>query len=537
MANASSKYSEKILLALQNKEKIIFENAPNIDIEECSTDAANQFSENTIIALSSPLAPSIKEKTQYLSPARFEKFLEKELTNEETIFAIKIITGLEKSKLGEKSDFALFRGENTLWTSVCCDEFECNHDKKSECFYLKALKNLEESKAITISHLTLLKEIKTGSMSLPKAKNLILGNFENIYETAEFALSEIYYSSDLENLAFNETLKIKLEMLFGMLWLMIEKATDQTNQNAYLSVELSEAYKGSKEWNQISAIALFAKEILDKEKPTELVKKLQILMSVLLSENSNYKTKIERSENEKVKIVLIPLNAKEIVKKNIFEKYESIILISSNLSVNKSLAYIKEKNNIQGFKEDFILSDEKPETAFYFIEDFKNLNRESLHRSTAELAKYLIKRTGGKTLCVFLSKISLKATFNDTYADLKKHEIEIYAQDVSGGRGKVIDSYISNSDHSALFILEHFFNFIDLNEIEFDQILFSKFYFGNNDEETILRIKRIFNKLLAKGVKRVFIADPQALKAIDEISASMTCPVEMKSIKVGQIGN
>lgn len=529
--------SEKIFNALSESGSVIFENSPILNIEKCAYDTTVEYAEKTnekvLIASSYPLEPTIKDKSQYLSISRLNGFLEKEkFTDAETIFAVKMLIFLEKTNSGAKQEITIVKEENSLWENVCCDDFSCDHD---ECFFAKALEKIENEKVIHISHKTLLADIQAEKKIIPHdIKKLILCDFDEIYENAPYALSLVFHSTGIKNLIENETLKVKTEMLFGMIWLLIEKYAE-TKEGAYNKNKFEENYKKTREWQQITGIALFIEEIMKKEKLSAFLKKLKILADFILEKTNEYEMWIDRDEgNEKIKITLIPKNIEEIVRKSVFENYKTLLLISPNISIESSFSYIKNKLKIDGAKEDFIYSEEKPKTDFYLIEDFRNLDKNTLYTATDNLIQYITTKNNGKTICVFLSRYALTKAFESLYEPLKKRGINVYAQEITGGKGKIIDFYGYSPETSVLFILEHYFKYLNLDEIDFNQLVFAKFFTNEAEkprEEIILSIKKNLNKTLARGIKKVFITDSYIFKFIDSLKKSIVGDVEIKSIK------
>jgi|GEM_PF-2501678 len=513
--------SRKICEALEKNKKTTFELSPLIKTEETAYEAALEFVSksistanfntplNVLIALRNPKNPTILDKGQYLSDDRFKKFLEKsDFDDKETVFAIKIILGKTRAENGLKREFRLTGEEHSMWEKVCCDDFECGHDPKN-CFYSRALEAVKDKKIIITSHKTFFEDIKfTGK--------LILCDFDEIRESANMALSIVFYSSMLKNLIDNDVLLIKTEVIFGLLWRLVEQVLN-IEEGKYAEMKIDESHKTIPIWQQIKGTALFMEEAIKKEGPGKFLNRLALLIDVILDKNTNYTMEVHRKYSEEIKVVLIPKNLEEIINKKIFDIDKNPVLIG-----------------IFDCPDEKIKSERRPHETFYFFEDLKRLNRETLFKTSIAVLRRAIIKNKGKTICVFHSKISLRAAYEAIYEEMKKQEIALYAQEISGGRGKIIDSYIRNPENSALLILEHYFKQIDLSELDFNQIIINKFYSGpdQTEQQFLANIKKVFNKILSsEKTKNILILDPSAVMLLEKIKTMMVDEINMRVIK------
>ena len=517
--------SKKICEALKQNKKITFELSPRLNAEETAYSAAEEFasksasaaprnaSANVLIALRYPLYPTILDKSQYLSADRFKKFLEKNnFEDKEAIFAIKIILEKNSTSNGIKEEFNLVREEHSMWEKICCDDFECDHNPKN-CFYSRALEAVKNKKVIVVSHKTLLGDIKP-------ADKLILCDFDEIQESASMALSIVFYSSRLKNLIDNEILHVKTEVIFGLLWRVVEQNSN-IEEGKYAEIKIDESHKTTSIWQQIKGTALFMEEAIKKEKPSEFLNRLALLIDIILDKNAEYEMEVHRKYNEEIKVVLTPKNLDEMTEQKIFGTYENPVLIGSFDSADEK-----------------IKSDASPLEIFYLFEDLRKLNRDALFRTSTAILERAIIKNNGRTICVFHSKMSLRAAHETIYEEMKKRGISLCAQEISGGRGKIIDSYIHNPENSALFILEYYFKQLDLSELDFNQIIINKFYSGpdQSEQKFLANIKKVFNKILsAKKTKQILILDPFVVPLAEKIKRIMIDKIDIRVIKNAQL--
>ncbi|MBI5152355.1 3'-5' exoribonuclease [Candidatus Peregrinibacteria bacterium] len=516
---------KKICEALKQNKKTTFELSPRIDAEQNAVAAAEEFAktseERVLIAMRWPKNPTIFGKGQYLSVNRFKKFLEKDhFDDKETVFAIKIILWQPDTIIGAKQELNLVREEHSLWEKVCCDDFECPHNRprqrsmETNCFYNRTLDNMKDKKVWIVSHKTLLGEIDAGDAKL------ILCDFDEIGESASIALSTVFYSSRIKGLIDNEILRVKAEVLFGLLWRVVEQNTN-IEEGKYAEITVNASHKTSPLWQQIKGTALFMEEMIAKEKPNKFLAKLALLIDVILDKNTDHEMEIHRKYSEEIKVVLTPKNLVELTEQKISEACKNPIFIGIFDSADEK-----------------IKSEPAPTEIFYLFEDFRKFNRDALFNASANLLQHAIIKNNGRTICVFHSKMALRGAYEAIYEEMKKRGIAIHCQEISGGRGKIIDNYIRNPENSALFILEYYFRQINLEELDFNQIIINKFYSGpdKSEQDFLLDIKKAFNKILsAQKAKRILVLDPFVVPLAEKIKASMVDEIDIRVTKSSQL--
>jgi len=491
----------------------------------------------------------VKGRKNYLSYRRFELLLQKDsFADHETTLIIKILLWLNRSQTGDLDELTFVGKEFSLLDEICCAEYACSHDDpefKNGCYLIKARQKAFNSDIVIVNHALLLQDSTAETPILPEYQHLIIDEAHHLEKVATDAFTVVLaffpfqrpfekmkknldqLSRKLGNAAIideiqnikqsTDQLISRIEIFFGLVGIFLEKHLGPYQFN---QVNLSEADVMSKEWLQAKEAGKIildsAKNILEKLSKLqeafniqdtlgqggiiwkeikgymyECEKKIADLKSVLESDEAtfNQMTWISKSYEENVTIRRSPIDVGPMLNTVLWSEKSSVILTSATLRTDHTFNFIRDQLGIdQTFEEAALPSHfSYPDQVRILIpEDMPEPATEGYFLSCAEIIKNIIKTNGGRTLVLFTAKKALAATYHQVAPELKKEGFTVLGQQMSGGRGKILQHFKDEPETSAIFGTQSFWEGIDLQGDDLNCVVIQKLPFDPPDDPMIL---------------------------------------------------
>jgi predicted DnaQ family exonuclease/DinG family helicase len=522
----------------------------------------------------------LKGRNNYLSGERLNQFMQKSFFYDgEVSMLIKVLLWKNKTKTGDKEELSLQGREYFNWLDICCDGIKCPHNDAKfshKCYLNKAREKAAKADVIITNHSLLLSDTIGPSQILPEYKHLIIDEAHHLENEATNALTITITNeaitgpiNNLKNLLKREPelvgeleeLESKADIFFGILGIFYEKFIQYASfiqqltlaDHMYESIEwerLSEAaqntaLKGEQVFKELHA---FSESIDDEdfaayvqyemEGIAELMRKLSFV--VLEHGNSDFGKSVcwvFTKYDKTLGINCAPVQVREHLRGTLLHDKESIILTSATLSVDHKFDYIKYQLGLDDDFEAEILPshfkyEDQVEVVIY--KDLRAPNTPGYFEETSEIIKQEAIKNGGRMLVLFTAKKAIEATFLKLTPELKNHGISILAQNMSGGRNKIIELFKKNPENSIIFGTNSFWEGVDIKgealntviiqKLPFDPPndpihsargeLFDNPFFDYQVPRAILRFKQGFGRLIrsAKDKGRVIVLDSRVLK-------------------------
>lgn len=170
--------------------------------------------------------------------------------------------------------------------------------------------------------------------------------------------------------------------------------------------------------------------------------------------------------NPNFRFIATPLYLEKILAQNLFEIYNTIILSSATLTVNKSLEYFKGISGLSLVREKEIISEViespfnyKENVMFIVPDDIPVPNHNNYNDNINNFLKELIITLNGSTFVLFTSYIQLKKSFEDVNNYLKGNGLKCYYQGEME-KSKLLDKFIIDIN-SSLFATNSFWEGVD----------------------------------------------------------------------------
>ncbi len=485
----------------------------------------------------------VKGRRNYLSYRRLELLMEKDFfTDPEVTLIIKILLWLTWSQTGDLDELSFVGKEYTMLDEICCAEYACSHDDpefKNACYLMKARQNAFNADIIVINHALLLQDSTATTPILPEYQHLIIDEAHHLEKVATDAFTVVLafhsfhrpFDKMKKSLdALNKYLKdaqlmnelqivkqatdqliSRIEIFFGLVGIFLEKNLGPEHFN---QLNLSKADLMSKEWLQAKEagklVAEAARVILEKLSQIhetfgsqggiawkevkghmyECEKKVADLKSVLESDDASFEqmTWISKSFEDNVVIRRSPVDVGPTLNSVLWNAKSSIILTSATLRTDQTFDFIRDQLGIdQTFTEAVLPSHfSYPDQVKIIIpEDLPEPATEGYFLACADIIKNIILANGGRTLVLFTAKKALSATFYKVAPELKKMGITVLGQQITGGRGKILEHFKDEPGTSAIFGTQSFWEGVDLQGDDLNCVIIQKLPFDPPDDPMV----------------------------------------------------
>ncbi len=521
----------------------------------------------------------LKGRNNYLSGERLLQFMQKSFFYDaEVSMLIKVLLWKNHTKTGDKEELSLQGREYFNWLDICCDGIKCPHNDAKfshKCYLSKAREKAAKADVIITNHSLLLNDTIGPTQILPEYRHLIVDEAHHLENEATSALTITITNELITNPIKNlkdllkrepelvgelEELESKVDILFGILGMFYQKFIQYAsfiqqltlNEYMYESIEwerLSDAtqnttLKGEQVFKDLHA---FAESIDDEdfaayiqyemEGVAELMRKLSfVILEKGVSDFGKSVCWVFTKYDKTLGIQCAPVQVREHLRGTLLHDKDSIVMTSATLSVDHKFDYIKYQLGLDDDFEDVIMPshfkyDEQVEVIIY--KDLKAPNTPGYFEETSEIIKREAIENGGRMLVLFTAKKAIEATFLKLTPELKSHGISILAQNMSGGRNKIIELFKKNPENSIIFGTNSFWEGIDIKgealntviiqKLPFDPPndpvhsargeLFDNPFFDYQVPRAILRFKQGFGRLIrsAKDKGRVIVLDSRVL--------------------------
>jgi predicted DnaQ family exonuclease/DinG family helicase len=493
----------------------------------------------------------LKGRKNYLSLKRFESFLDRDFfLDHEITMLIKILLWLKKDCSGDMEELSLQGKEYSVLEDLCCAEYVCHHqdpEYASGCYLLKAREKAENADIIVVNHALLMQDALTETPLLPENRYLIVDEAHHLERVATESMTvSISYNSFLrpfEGLSrvFEElsrqsgglfdqsdggdlmkklkshihSLVSRIEIFFGLIGIFMEKNIEPSQFQYHLN--LSASHFDTPDWQKVIAAAQsisstglefigdlesfhesagleekISREI--KNYLYECGKKLKDLsFSVGSGQSDDRISWLFKGYEGGVSLKCAPADIGVTLGHILFDKKDSVILTSATLRTDKSFRFIREQLSLgEGFSEQYLPShfDFPDQVKILIPEDLPEPATEGYFISCANLIENIVIRNKGRTMVLFTSKKALNATYHETAEKLKAEGYTVLAQNITGGRGKILEHFKDEPGKCVIFGTASFWEGVDIKGNDLTCVVMQKLPFDPPEDPIILARSR-----------------------------------------------
>lgn len=446
----------------------------------------------------------LKWKKNYLWLYTFLSFfsLEENFSLEKTTFLLKILFWILKTKTFELDELDYFWIEYSYLREINADDHITFSSKN--LYELRepsviARRQSRKTNITVINNNILFQDIDWDNNILWKLENVILDEAHNLEDIITSSLKKSFSINDLEK-SFSivdnilkkhkhsiNNLDIKKEKIFFNIQLIFDVFNSYLQEN----INLQSSYKSilikknffETNVDNVDILNLFAsiksdflfyidllkfspdEVYLDLNKEILLLEKyLEILEIILDKWNDNKYIKIiSNSKNKWLILEYTLLNIWVFLEEKLWNKLDSCILTSATLKIWDNFSYIKKMLSINKFNFTSLDTDfNYDKQALVFIPN----NLWNIKNNLSLVIDFLwlfISIVRWNTLVLFTSFYVIKEAYTRLSTDLKKDNINLYAQSIWGWKNKLLEFYKNNYKNSILFWTDTFWEWIDIS--------------------------------------------------------------------------
>lgn len=417
----------------------------------------------------------------------------------EVTFLSKISLWLFESITWELDELNFYWEEYNYIKLINADKFyilkDDNHYRKYEYIY-KYRQSSQKSNIVVVNHSLLLQDLEGDNAILWKIDNLVIDEVHNLEDTTTDAVKNSFTYKNIEdtfssilriinknNFIYPEFDKIKWNILFDLSYIfdsfysfINDKVNNDIKYKTILlendfydsNLDLNDKFKTIEE--KIFEFINYL-ESSDDECYKELIDEISLLenyLSILkISLDKESKIKyiniLSLSDNNWISISNTLLKPGEYLNNNLWSKVDSVILTSATLRIWDNFDYIKwilslwDDFNFHILDTDF---DYSKQSLLFIPNDLWTI------KNTNPLINNFLKRLfliiKWRALVLFTSFFSIQESYISMNLDMKKNNINLYAQWVSWWKNKLINFFKENSDNSILFWTDTFWEWVDI---------------------------------------------------------------------------
>lgn len=468
-------------------------------------------------------AAVLKGRSHYLCLRRLAEFKKRPtFTEKEIILLTKILVWRVVTQTGDSSELALTREDAMIWDfELCADQKYCSQEKcknYGECYLFRARKMAENANLIIVNHALLCADLKLASSSggqenglLPEYQYLVIDEAHHFEEAAtgafateiaqenlslpikviEYNLKQLdespWRNSILESIPDLQQL---IDNFFSIVAIFINRNVPDSGYTEHLLVD--RVILGMPEWSNLMDSMEKVMESLDSWISAlscqPLTDELEQEKSVLCGQIENLKTFFSDEEilvSQKIRwmssnlsgtvsLHLAPLLIGPLLRPMMYDKKKSIILTSATLSVqsleetNEPLPpfhYLRRMLDLDERFEELMLDSPfnfEIQACVFLPNDAFPLSANRSMEQVSDFFARLIKSVKGGILGLFTAYSAIENLYLSLMNRPETQSTRILGQRISGGRNKIIKTYLADPKNSVLLGTASFWEGVDI---------------------------------------------------------------------------
>jgi len=465
----------------------------------------------------------LKGRSNYLSPRRWRRYLAEPCHDaDELRFKLKLLTWLDQTVSGDRSELRLQGREEVFWARVASDPMDCVgvFCTADDCYVHRARAEAERADLVVVNHALLLADATAGGGVLPAFEHLVVDEAHHLEDAATQGLRREADGPAL--VALLERLGVLIAAVAAQPRLGAgselagapEAAADARQRVGALfeyaagfvrgllpdagrrddAVRLGPVVREAPGWrrladlagdtgtalagldSQLRRAASGAREWLGGDEPDADLRELEIIRSrvfearqlvveALLEPDANqvyWFSQVMRSAEAVLRSA--PLNVGGLLREHVFDPRQSVIFTSASLAVGGSFDYFRSRVGLDREPEMLILPspfDYLNQALVCLPSGLPDPQSDEFGDAVVRVIADIARRIGGRTLALFTSHRQLR----DTYFELKqRHDLDdilILGQGLDGQRRQALRAF-QDSDRALLLGTASFWEGIDI---------------------------------------------------------------------------
>ncbi len=478
-AGAQPELQEAIIAALSKGESTIFETplGETSDLAIAATNFTENSGEKCLLVTPEPQnierdarIAQLQHPARYLCQARLKQFLKSDhFDTGETRLLIKIFLWLARGGSGEKNEIIIGDDEQSAWDQISALPHLYESCDDPDCFYNAALKNAKLAHLLVVSQRLYIDNLTRQGTLIPQKPHHLIESIEIFEETALRSLTKYYALNNLQNFAktVDESLTSRFEIFFGLLGMFLDKHApkDAFQKQTIIGPE----HFQTPEFKKVKDTLLSLEEEIETlpASPNQrLLKKDLSIIQKAFAGNPHVLTWIMLNYEGTPAIRTCPAQMGPLLKQELWDKIEgSKIFLSNYGSLEGNFSFIKNQLQLPvDIPEIFLKSENNRTLDLVTHPEFPNTRAP---KNLFDTFEFLKKESPKQTAFLLCNSISAVSSLHEKLADpLKKAEVLLLSQSISGGMGKISQRFLKAEDTTLIIGTERLYTHLLKNNPE-----------------------------------------------------------------------
>ncbi len=443
------------------------------------------------LGTSVPVA-TLKGRSNYLCPRRWQIFRTSATTHDEARLALKTLVWRTMTDTGDRAEINLMGSEGALWPRISADDETCDRSRCARvaggCYLENARERASQAGIVAVNHALLLYDARMRSALLPEAEDVVVDEAHRLEDVASdvfgFRLEDDRLRHDLDRVARSplviaavhddrastaETLRAEIDQAreraaetFAALAALLpaEGGEDRmritpalrASDDRWLPVELAaERLADSLQAVLSSCERLEARATPDEEDVRDELAgaAVEIMGTRLAIARGIHETRandivwLALGSDRSVGLYVAPEHVGSLVRRALVERHRSVVMTSATLAVAGSLDFALERLGIRDVAGTLVLGssfDHRERSVLLVPTDVSYPNDPSFASDVATTVEEIVRAIGGRTLVLFTSHAQLRevAVLLEPVED---EGIAVLAQGLGGSRRALVERF------------------------------------------------------------------------------------------------
>lgn len=493
----------------------------------------------------------LKGRRKYLDRSRLQILRDKPLLEEHEISAlIKILLWLEETKNGDLDELNLQNKEVLIYDQICSDPDGLHHPQTAtgQDFLEQARARAEDADLVIVNHALLTQDSLMENSILPDADVLIVDEAHHLEKTLTDAQTVIFGENRpyklWENLfeagfkhinpeqffperwpALLERLKTERQLclenipkIFRLLETLMSRFSSAP-PGLGMRLAIDQKLRADPQWQQTLGllvemeqqtprIAQLCRDIstLFQDLPVvneqigyalHEIERFFLQISAFTGDANHQITWINKNFDDSIHLATAPLAIDQTFGEKVTSPYSTVVLTSATLSTYGNFNYLRRELGLEENYEQILIPSHfsYPDQVKIIIpEDLSDPRDSDYLNQCRQIISDVIQKNGGRTLVLFTAKKDLAHVFHNLAPSLKSAGYNLLAQNISGGRGKILAHFQDEPDRCAILGTNSFWEGVDLIGPVLTCVIIQKLPFDPPDDPIIKARSARFEK-------------------------------------------
>ena len=395
------------------------------------------------------------------------------LSEEESLVISTLLLWIPRSKTGDMSELSPSQEEKMIMESISCiGHTKCVQPEHNSCSYCSALQRAQSASVVIMMQETFT-DLRGVDKDMFQKSPVILDDLDRLDKELTKSLGLFVHQASLErdlrmlteaDVEGANSLVEQVTLVAGILGLLIENSADLDVFGGIRQLVLGSTLLTSADYiRSIAALESLVRKLNELPPADKIAASLRVpririeafaaAIERFLAEDSGDAIRfIQFNDKQKFVLKLQPVSVQEFIPGNVMQAGVATVLMGPRLTVGGSFRFIRERLGVPNeVKENVVapLPRVKENIKIIAVNDHPDPYQHEWIAATATLAAQAATTLKGRILVLVTNKKSALAVQQIMEDKLKGTGIALFAQGISGGRGKITQKLLA-APHAVL---------------------------------------------------------------------------------------